>query len=322
MLFQVVRTDVDATLAELSARQHGVFSRLQALQSGATDDLIRRRLKAGRWSREQAGVYAWPGAVDDYRHRLWIAHLAIGTHSVTSHEASAALRHLLGFPEGPLVFTVPHSGFHRIPDTTVHQITDLTPGSCVDLEGLPATNVARTIADLAGVTRVGRLAAALDDAVVTKRLTTFTAVGTEVSAIARRGKRGLGTLIALLDARGPGESVPQSKLEQALFELLEAFGLPKPKRQFRHPGRVFTNGCVDAAYPGPKLVIEADGRRWHTRIRDLARDHHRDAEATRAGWDTLRLLYEDIVDQPEWTAELVAETLAMRSRQLHLTSTL
>jgi len=127
-------------------------------------------------------------------------------------------------------------------------------------------------------------------------------------------------MVALLDARGPGKVPPQSVLERRLFDLIEAFSLPEPIRQYPHPGRVFTDGCVDAAYPEVKLILEADGRRWHTRMRDIARDNLRDAEASRAGWDTLRLPYESITDDPEWTAELIADTIAIRSSQLGRTA--
>ena len=60
------------------------------------------------------------------------------------------------------------------------------------------------------------------------------------------------------------------------------------------PGTGAVEGVVDAAYPDCRLILEADGRRWHTRVDDLRRDHERDAEAARAGWQTLRFLYEQI----------------------------
>lgn len=320
MHFPVVRNDIDELIAPLAARQFGVFSRTQAKALGAGDDLIKRR-RAGRWTHEGHGVYGLPGARDTYLRRLWISHLAIGMHSVVSHESAAALHDLTGFPRTARVFTVPHSGYHRIEATTVHQISDLTRDSCVEIAGLAVTNVARTLTDLVAVTRVGRLAAALDDAVITQRRTSYGAVAREVAGIARRGKPHLGLLVALLDARGPGTVPPQSELERCLFRLLADFGLPEPRRQFAFPGQVFTHGCVDAAYPAAKLILEADGRRWHTRIQDLARDHHRDAEASRAGWATLRLLYETITDEPDWTATLVADTLATRLAQLGVNST-
>ncbi len=98
-----------------------------------------------------------------------------------------------------------------------------------------------------------------------------------------------------------------SVLERELFELIDASGLPRPHSQFPHPGRVFTKGCVDAAYVDAKLVIEVDGRAWHTRIADIKRDRDRDDEAARAGLANPRLLYEHVVDDPAGTAELIRD---------------
>jgi very-short-patch-repair endonuclease len=107
-----------------------------------------------------------------------------------------------------------------------------------------------------------------------------------------------------------------STLERKLVELIDAAGLPRPRSQFPFPGRLFTNGCVDAAYVDAKLVIEADGRAWHTRIADIKRDHERDADAARHGWQTLRLLYENITDDPDGTAAIVRDVRRERLLQL------
>jgi Protein of unknown function (DUF559) len=120
----------------------------------------------------------------------------------------------------------------------------------------------------------------------------------------------------VLDERGPGCLPPQSELEDRVFGLLAAAGLPAPARQFPLPGRGALTGLVDAAYPDVRLVIEADGRRWHTRIRDLRRDHLRDSEAARAGWQTLRFIYEEIVGDPDHVAATVADVRRVRSAQL------
>jgi very-short-patch-repair endonuclease len=109
-----------------------------------------------------------------------------------------------------------------------------------------------------------------------------------------------------------------SVLERELFELIDSAGLPRPTSQFPFPGQLFTNGCVDAAYVDAKLVIEADGRAWHTRVADIKRDHERDADAARHGWQTLRLLYENIKGDREGTAALIRDV--RRERLLLLAS--
>jgi Protein of unknown function (DUF559) len=90
-------------------------------------------------------------------------------------------------------------------------------------------------------------------------------------------------------------------------------GLPPPVQQMPVPGHRPSHGLVDAAYPHARLILEADGRRWHTRVQDLRRDHERDSQAARAGWQTLRFVYEQIVHAPDEVAAVVADVIAVRS---------
>ena len=46
-------------------------------------------------------------------------------------------------------------------------------------------------------------------------------------------------------------------------------GVPLPGRQMLLPGRGPVRGLVDAAYPDARIVIEADGRTYHTRLADM-----------------------------------------------------
>lgn len=94
-------------------------------------------------------------------------------------------------------------------------------------------------------------------------------------------------------------------MEALLFAVLRAGGLPDPVRQ--HPLPALTGrGRVDAAYPAAHLIVEADGRRWHTRVDDFARDRQRDIEAGLLGWRVVRLVWADLVDRPTWVQQVVA----------------
>jgi very-short-patch-repair endonuclease len=65
---------------------------------------------------------------------------------------------------------------------------------------------------------------------------------------------------------------------------------------------------VDRAYPEAKLILEADGRRWHARAKAISNDHQRDFEAARAGWLMIRLLHEDLSSDPDDVALGLVET--------------
>lgn len=240
--------------------------------------------------------------------------LAAGRDAVVSHEAAAALHGLRSYPGGPRVVTVAHSGHARLDGTTVHQISDLTAQFRTTIDGLPVTTAARTFVDLASTSRRLRLRTALDDARAAQKVT-IEQVGTALAAVARQGKPGVRLLGSVLDELGPGAVLPATALEQRLHAIVERGGLPPLIPQYAFPGRQMVRGCVDGAWPDVKLIVEADSRRWHTRIEDLSRDHLRDQEAARAGWQTLRLMYEHLVSDPVGTADTLAATRAVRFRQ-------
>lgn len=294
--------------------QQNVFSRTQAIRCGASDDLIARRLKAGLWVHEAPGVYGLPGP-HSFERRLWVGHLAAGEDSMASHESAASLHHFQGSPPNRVILIGQHSGWARIPNVFVHQINDVLPHHRTTISRLPVTTPDRTVVDLAAVWGAARLAEVLDDQ-VTKRRLTYVAVGRVLREVARRGKPGVRKLTAILDVRGP-EFVPTASAAEArLLEGLEAAGEPEPRRQFPFPGRQFTTGCVDFAYVDARLIIEVDSRSWHTRISDIKRDHHRDAEAGAHGWYTHRVLAEDLERDLEGEIRIIREIRRSRLAQL------
>ena len=108
---------------------------------------------------------------------------------------------------------------------------------------------------------------------------------------------------------------PMSELERRLFDV------PRGRRPTRTrcgsiplPGRGAITGIVDAAYLDEKLILEADGRTWHNRQQAFRKDRLRDNEAARAGWQTLRFPWEEVVGDPEDVAATVADVLAHRGR--------
>lgn len=71
-------------------------------------------------------------------------------------------------------------------------------------------------------------------------------------------------------------------------------------------------GLVDRAWPEVHLILEIDGRRWHARERDMARDRRRDRQAAAVGWQTLRVLGEEIRDIPDDVRAEVVAAYAVR----------
>lgn len=307
----------DRIAADLALTQHGAFARWQLLPRGVSRSAIDRRIGNGDWRLLTAGVFALHSSRDTFERKLWAGWLAVGLDAVLSHESAAQLHMIPNVVRNRVVLINPHGWHHRLPGITVHQLDDLLPDHRAAVDGLPVTTPARTIVDLAAVVLPERLLRIVEDA-NHFRIVSYTDVGSCMASVARRGKPGIRLLARTLDRLTGTGATTMSVLERDLFELIDSARLPRPRSQFPFPGRLFTNGCVDAAYVDAKLVIEADGRAWHTRIADIKRDHERDADAARHGWQTLRLLYENIKGDPEGTAELIRDV--RRERLLLLAS--
>jgi hypothetical protein len=114
-----------------------------------------------------------------------------------------------------------------------------------------------------------------------------------------------------------GAAQPRSLLERSADELLALTGLPPAEREYPLPSLLAERGAapegfVDRAWPEVKLIVEIDGRPWHARERAMARDRHRDRRAAAAGWQTLRILDEEVDDVPDEVAADIVDAYTAR----------
>ena len=308
----MTRSSIDVAIEEIASRQCLAFSRGQVHDNGGTDELIKSRLLSGWWLRPAPGVYSLPGWRPSFDRSLWVAHLGAGTETVIAFQAAAALHPITGFPPGSVVLLARNGQHHRVAGATIRQTRDPWPPATVEIRGLPVTTPARTFVDLARFIRPGHLKVALEDARVA-RLVSYEEVGLELASLARPGKPGVRKLAAAL-GQLRGEVPSQSELERGLFGLHDRFGGQRLTRQHAHPGER-VDGCTDGTILASKLIVESDGRPWHTRIQDIKRDHERDQQAAKAGYLTLRLLHEHVVGDPYDSWRTIEQTHAVRMAQ-------
>jgi len=301
---------LDLVIAQTAAVQCGVFTRHQVLSAGANDSLIRRRLRSGARTLLRPGVYGFPDHRDTWDRRLWIVYLAAGGDAAVAYESAGAQYGAPGCVKEGLHLTVPHPQHQRVTGATVHQTRCLPAHHVVQLWGRRTTTYARTLVDLAATMGRAQLDVALQHGIITGRLTVGGMART-FEDLSVPGRRGMVKLGDVLDERATGERPPASELERLLFALCDEVGLA-PQRQYPHPGVHGIEGCVDGALPDAKLIVEADGRRWHTRVADFARDRDRDNQATRVGWDTLRFPWEELVGDADDAAATLLDTYTLR----------
>lgn len=299
-------TTADASIAATAARQYGVFDRRQVLDAGFTPRMVESRLASGRWLAVAYGVYAFADHPPSFRRSLWIAKLDAGPKALVSHESGGTLHTFSGCPPSRFAVSVPHGAHHRNSIATVHQTT--RPATPVFVDGLPVTPPARTIVDLAKVMGPRRLAHILDDAVA-RRLVGLERVRRCWLDLAVSGRPGMEMLGRLLHERGEGFVPPRSELERALDFVLAQVPGPPPVREFDIAGWGERPQRVDRLYGDEFVIVEGDGRAWHTRVADFARDRRRDRLAVRKKYTPLRYAYEELVGDTEDVVDELCDIL-------------
>lgn len=305
------RTPRDRALAELAGAQHGVVSLAQLRGVGLSDSGVRARVRTGRLHCVHRGVYA-VGHPRLTRRGLWMAAvLAGGPGAVLSHRSAAALHDLRRSDRRTVDVSAPRGRSRAGLDVHRSLVGD-EDRACVD--GIPCTSVARTLLDLAEAVDRAGLERAVDRAEQV-RLLDVRAIE-EVLARAN-GRRGVGVLRSVLARFDPQRARTRSELEQRFLRLCDRAGVPRPR--VNHLVDVAGETVeVDFAWPRRRLAVETDGHAFHGTRRSFEADRRRDQRLRRAGWETLRFTWRQVVEEPvESGAILVAVVNARGAASLH-----
>ena len=205
----------------------------------------------------------------------------------------------------------PHQS-HRHRGIRIPRAGDLLDEHLTVIDGIRATTVARAIVDAASVFSLGRLEFVLDHVTITRRLTNLGEVARTLRQVNRRGRVDIGNLTRLLDDRTPSEPTPRSQLERRVDGLLARTPLPVPDAEHPLPSDGSWTGYVDRAWIEARLIVEIDGRTWHARERAMAKDRARDRAAAAVGWQTLRILDEELDACPDAVIADILNTYAIR----------
>lgn len=235
-----------------------------------------------------------------------------------SHEAAL---HLHGIDRAPfaIAVTVPPWARSSGAGVRVHR-HELPEEHRATVAGIPTTTLPRALVDVASSVSPSTLAHLVDRATVTQRATTVAAIGRALRQSSRRGRRRIAELTIILDHRRPGEPAPRSRMERRVDEALATTDLPRPLAEYPVPSAAPGLGFVDRAWPDAMLILEVDGRTWHARERDMAKDRARDRAAARAGWLTLRVLDEEVHDLLDTVVDDIVGVYHRRRREISCAS--
>jgi very-short-patch-repair endonuclease len=274
----------DRVIATLAASQHGVVA---ARQLSLSRSALAHRVDRGSLHRVHQGVYA-VGHLRLTREGRWMAAvLAYGPQALLSHRTAAALWNI-GAGASQIEVSTP-SCRHRRPGIRTHRapLHAEDHGIC---HGIPVTSVARTILDLSAVLKTeDRLARVVEDA---DRLQLFDLNALNRAIDRRPQARGARRLRAVM-ADYQGAEDTRSGLERDFLALIRRAKLPPPQVNVLVAGVL-----VDVHWPAWALVVELDGRTFHSSPRAFERDRIRDATLQKHGYRVLRITRKRLAHDP------------------------
>lgn len=284
----------DRALDEYAARQYGVFSLAQAQRIGLTPKMVETRLRSGAWVRLGPKIYALASAPPKWE-RLMAAALLTKRDAIVTGGAAAYLHGFDGFDAPRPVIMIDRSQNATSPLARVIRSERFASVGRVRRRGFIVTDEAETVMTLARDLSPHRLERTVDWLLARKSCT--------VGDLARvvdfsTGVPGVAKLRPIVEFRSPDAyQPPTTELERLLFRLLDDPRIPEYTRQMPMPYRRI-NATVDAFIASWGLIVEGDGRRWHTRRADYERDRLRDNEAAAHGYVVLRFTWDMLRHRP------------------------
>jgi hypothetical protein len=276
---------LEQEVARIAGAQHGVIRRAQLLSLGMSAAGIKRRLRKGTLLREYPGVYFVGHRGASVEARYLAAVYACGEGALLSGRAAG---HLLGLLKGhcpPPEVTAPTE--RRVEGIRTHRSRKIDRHDMTIVRRIPATSVAPTLVDLAGVLTPDVLARAWHEAAVRYRTTPA-----QVESVLARRPNSPGA-VELRRTLWGDVPVTLSRLERRFLELLRETGLVLPQTNRLAGGR-----RVDCRWPDQRVTVELDGYRYHHSRHAWEQDRRRERQARARGDEFRRYTYGDVFEEP------------------------
>jgi hypothetical protein len=303
-------------MAEFAASRHGVVIRSQAASFGFTSRDLRLAKERGWLTEPSRGVLVVSGYPASWEQRLAIV-IAAGPATASplvSNGAAARLFVLDGLDRADAELTVVRPG--RLTRAVacgivVHQAATLESADRYVRNGLPCTNLARTLTDLGSTESEDVVWRAL---IAARRMYRVNPLWLQQTAVRlhRPGQTGTGVMLKALHRWTTEGQLPDSWFEELLRCLLVHPDIPTVVPQY-----VVTNSRgefvarVDLGIPAAQVGIEGHSRNFHFGPIREAADEDRDLNAAACGWELIYLGWY-AQRRPDEVADLIAKVCRRR----------
>lgn len=274
---------LDARLAALAGRQHGIVTLAQLLALGLTRSGVSRRVARGALHRLHRGVYAVGFAVPS-RDGAWMAAvLAAGPGGALSHRSAGELHGVSRLRAPVITVSTPAQRAPR--GVRVHRVRRLDPRDITTERRIPVTTVHRLLVDLTDAHTPHQIANVIHEAAFRGR---FVEAAVRDCMARANGRRNLHVLERAIALHRAGSAGTRSGAEDAFLALVE-------EEPLVNVGLLGFE--VDFHWPHLRLAVEIDGG-GHARRPTLEADKRRDAALAAAGYTLLRFSDRDVYERP------------------------
>jgi len=304
---------VRQSIGDLAGAQHGVVTADQLADLGLGAGSVDARIAAGELHRVASRTFIVNGAPTTHLQACAVALLS-RRKSFLSGRTAAWLRSFEGVapPTRPEV-TVPSTVSGRSSAATIRRSQHFRHIGVGDVHGLTTATAVETVFRMAEYVNSRRLTRMIDSLLIADG---ESAVELGDVYIRHQGERlrGMTRLRpVLLDRLDHSGSAPtESELEALAEEILREVELPPMVRQAPIPWSPGL-GRVDLFIPDWRLIVELDGRRWHTRTENFEADRRRDNAAVAAGYSVLRFTWKMLIAEAD---RCIGQILDAGARQL------
>ena len=318
--------DVREAVAECGRARQGLATTAALHAAGVRRSGLTRAVARGEVLRVRPGVYAtrplapWPafvvtgdGVAGDYVQRVRAVLLSLGPGAVAGGRTAACLRGW-GLLVEPLrtVEVAVHGdrGRVRLPGVRAVRRRRLASDEVRPVgehEPVAVTTALATVVDCCTSLPLLEAVVVCDSALRSGEVALA-----ELEAVRSPGRHAARTLRRVLGLCDPESG---SVLESVLRVLMLQAGLTgfATQRVVRDASGRYVRR-VDFCFEQARLVVEADGARWHTPVRDQQVDNRLAA----AGWRVLRFTWSEVVHDPAAVLSLLRAALEPGSRSTHL----
>jgi hypothetical protein len=284
----------DVQVARRAAGEWGVLSLDELRDCGLSRNGVAVRARNGRLHRLHRGVYAVGHPSPTLEGRFLAAVKACGPDAALSHFSAAALWVLVEWDDRYPEVTVRGATTRVHRGVRVHRSEQLAYRDVTRVKGIPVTTPARTLLDLASILDHRPLRRAVRQAQTLRQTSVRQITEVVTRAGPRRGIRKLSRIIAT------GPAPTRSELEDIVLELILRGGLAYP--DVNVPLLVAGRRVIpDFRWPEQRLIVEADGRAWHSGEVAREDDAERQALLEAAGERVLRVTWQQVVGDPART---------------------